>query len=87
MDQRHSGYVIGREPGKNSDVWKVRVTDHDSEYYNRKFVVASSNVKLSPGLHVDFRIGEVGKKSNLCAVDVDLMKISQQGGTPNGERL
>lgn len=86
MDQRHSGYVIGREPGKNGDVWKVKVTDLDSEYCNKKFVVASTNVKLSPGLHVDFRIGEVGKKSNLCAVDVDLTNLSQ-GGTPNGERI
>jgi len=86
MDQRHSGYVIGHEPGKSGDVWKVRVTDKDSEYYNKKFVVASTNVKLSTGLHVDFRIGEVGRKSSLCAVDVDLT-TSQQGGTQDGKRF
>jgi len=68
----HKGFVIGSDTYKGIEIWKVRCDD-DSEFFQKKFIVATSNVKLSKGMLVTFKLTGVlvsGSKV-LQAVEVD----------------
>lgn len=77
VQNRHTGFVVGRDGWPGKLVWKVRVKDPQSCLNGQKFIVASirNGIELAQGLNVNFLIGsldgEQGEKV-LRAVDVCL---------------
>jgi hypothetical protein len=73
-EKRCKGYVIGSDLKEDGNkIWKVKVTDKESELDGKKLIVASvhGGVELSNALNVEFLVGSVGpEKRSLRAVDV-----------------
>jgi len=74
MENEYIGFVIGSDIYNEKDVWKVRCDELNSEFFRRKFIVATSNIQLVKGMVVKFKLAKilVSEKPVLQAVEVNI---------------
>jgi len=74
MENEYIGFVVGSDIYDEKEVWKVRCDELNSEFFRRKFIIATSNIQVVKGMVVKFKLAKilVSNKEMLQAVEVDI---------------